>query len=107
MCECLSTARAYVRVNACVSVAVSTCVHVGTLTLTLVGAVGGGWLPRLLVVAGAAAVTGASTRVVLAGTLQPVGTHRPRRGSDPPWTQKDTNKQQQQGLSRALVEGGN
>jgi hypothetical protein len=45
----------------------------GALTLALVGTVSGGRLPRLLVEAGAAAVTGTSTCVVLAGTLQPVG----------------------------------
>lgn len=50
-----------------------------TLTLALVGAVGGGRLPRPLVEAGAAAVAGAPTRVVLTGALQPVGT-RDRRG---------------------------
>lgn len=44
------------------------------LTLALVGAVGGGRLPGELVVARAAAVTGATTGVVLAVTLQPVGT---------------------------------
>lgn len=48
--------------------------RVRALTLALVGTVGGGRLPRPLVEAGAAAVTGAPTRVVLTGTLKPVGT---------------------------------
>lgn len=39
--------------------------------LALIGAVRGGGLPRLLVEAWTASVTRASTRVVLAGTLQP------------------------------------
>lgn len=46
-------------------------VAVAVTGLALVGAVGGGRLPGLLVEAGAAAVTGAPTRVVLTGTLQP------------------------------------
>lgn len=48
--------------------------HVGPLTLTLVGTVRRRRPPWLLVEAGAAAVTGAPARVVLAGTLQPVRT---------------------------------
>lgn len=43
------------------------------LTLALIGTVGSRRLPRLLVEAGAAAVTGAPAGVVLAGALQPVG----------------------------------
>lgn len=73
------------------------CVHAGALTLALVGTVGGGRLPRLLVEAGAAAVTGAPTRVVLAGTLQPVGDTRAWKGSDPPRTQRDMRRRRWQG----------
>lgn len=46
----------------------------GALTLALVGAVGRRWLPRPLVEAAAAALTGSPAGVVLAGTLQPGGT---------------------------------
>lgn len=45
----------------------------GALTLAFVGTVCGCWPPWLLVEAGAAAVTGAPTRIVLAGALKPVG----------------------------------
>lgn len=43
------------------------------LTLALIGTISGCRFPRMLVETGAAAVTGAPTGVVLAGTLQPVG----------------------------------
>lgn len=51
------------------------CVH-RVLTLALIGTISGRRLPRVLVETGAAAVTGAPTSVVLAGTLQPVGQTR-------------------------------
>ena len=44
----------------------------GALTLAFVGTVCGCWPPWLLVEAGAAAVTGAPTRIVLAGALKPI-----------------------------------
>lgn len=47
--------------------------HVGVLTLTLIGTLRCGRLPLLLVETRATALAGAPTCVVLAGALQPVG----------------------------------
>lgn len=67
------------------------------LTLTLVGTLRCGRLPLLLVEAGAAALTGAPTRVVLAGALQPVG-HTAQRAQIP--QRKRPEEAEAQGLRR-------
>ena len=64
----------WARVSMCSSECVSTMQACGgALTLAFVGTVCGCWPPWLLVEAGAAAVTGAPTRIVLAGALKPIG----------------------------------